>query len=313
MKKILLFLFCMSVVTLSLHAQKLTKMPNPGFEKHFMSKAVAELAAKAAPREVSLKKIEEKSDSGTLYLESCKNWFEKNNIRFKAISFDDGFEMSPMKALVVETNWVSKYKTLETKDKTYYLSHVSEQDHVIIFYYGDKPDEFQIVNNVSVVVVRDRLSEKVKIALDLTEYAYSPVYEPKVKMHVYQDALWAHVDNEAIYVSTAHWTYSNTTNDHNGYITAISLKTKKVLWRSAAKVSNSINFCATEDMLLSAYGYTREGAKVYALDKKTGKITGQVEIATSKSGKKHIEFLYLDGKTLHLKAIDNTEYKVSVN
>jgi fructokinase len=61
MKKTLLFLFCMSIVTLSLHAQKLTKMPNPGFEKHFFQRTGEKKSSKEIFAEAALgnKKCEE--------------------------------------------------------------------------------------------------------------------------------------------------------------------------------------------------------------------------------------------------------------
>ena len=252
---------------------------------------------------------DEKTDS-LPYANSCAAWFDENSVQLKAMTYHDGFEMMPLRNMKVETPWISKYKTYSTKTKTYSLAHVVEQDHVVLFFYGDPPNEFRVINNVSVLVIRDKLSEGIKLALDFNEFAFPPEYAEKVKEYVFEDLLWAYVDNEMLYVSHAHWTYSNTTNDQNGYITAISLKDKKIIWRSAPKVANAINFIVIEDMIVSAYGYTREGAKLFAMDKKTGKITGELTLAEPRSGKKHIEFLYNSGNQVFLKAFDNTAYKV---
>lgn len=310
MKKLLFTIVTLTMLLAGCGSVKLTSVSRPTFDKHYTSKSVTDALSQQPPRTVTFKLAEEKTDS-LPFAESCKAWFADNGVNIKAMTYHDGFEMVPLRNMRVESAWISKYKTHATKEKTYHLSHVVEQDHVVLFFYGDIPNEFRVINNVSLLVVRDKLSEKVKMALNFKEFAYSPDFVENVKDYVYQDLLWAYVDMDRLYVSHAHWTYSSTTKEQNGYITAISLKDKKILWRTAPKVANAINFVVAGDMLLSAYGYTREGAKVFAIDKNTGKIAGELTLAPERSGKKHIEYIYNKGNTVYLKAFDNTAYKVS--
>ena len=181
-----------------------------------------------------------------------------------------------------------------------------------MYFYGDTPNEFKVVNNTSLLVVRDKENKKVKASFDFKEFTYPPDYAPKVKQFIYQDVLWAYLDLDVLYVSHAHWTHSASSKGFNGYITAISMKTKKILWRSQAKVSNAINFLVRDNCLITGYGYTREGAKLFALDKFTGKVINEVVLAAPRTGKKHIEYLYDDGKQINVHTFDNTSYKVTV-
>ncbi len=307
-KKSLLTLSVLFILLLfSCGTAKLVMLPRPVFDKHYSSKNVPD---DISSRNVSFKLLEEKTDALT-YLESCKAWFSENDLSLRAVSVHEGFEMMPLKTMQLSKDWVTAYKTYSHKEKTYYLSHIVEQEHVVLFFYGEAPNEFKVVQKVSVLVIRDRLNEQLKAAFDFSEFAYSPEFTEKVKEFVYQGILWAYVENDIVYVSNAHWTYSNTSKEQNGYITAIRLKDKKILWRTEPKVANSINFAVAGDLIISAYGYTREGATVFAIDKRNGKTAGSLELAAPKSGKKHIEFIFNKNNTIYLKAFDNTAYKVA--
>ena len=49
------------------------------------------------------------------------------------------------------------------------------------------------------------------------------------------------------------------------------------------------------------------------VEKKTGKIKADIELAKERTGKKHIEYIFVKGNVIHAKAFDNTTYKISIN
>lgn len=308
-----LFFFASLLFLCTACGSSIIVLKDPSFKGHYIDAKLAEQQASmtTAP-EATLKLLDEHTDT-LLYEESVIQWFEENKVDINAMSFHDGYTMRPLKQLGVTVSWVSDFKTYEIKNKLYHLSHVVEQDHVVLFFYGSKPNEFNVITNTSVLVIRDKLNKKEKAVLDFKNFVYSPEFSPKVKQFVFQDALWAYEELGVLYVCHAHGTYANSSEGMNAYITAIDWKKKKILWRSQPLVSNAINFEVNGPYIISGYGFTREGAKLYALDKKTGKIKGSIELAEERTGKKHIEYLFVKGNVIHVKAFDNTTYKVSIN
>jgi hypothetical protein len=311
MKKILFF--SLLLILFNSCSSGIILLKDPSFKAYYIDDKLAEQQASmtTAP-EASFKLLEETTDT-LLYDASVTKWFDENNVDIKAMSFHDGYTMRPMKELGVSVSWIGEFNTYEIKDKKYYLSHVVEQEHVIHFFYGSKPNEFQVINNTAVLVIRDKISKKEKAVFDFKNFVYSPEFEPKVKQFVFQNALWAYEELGVLYVCHAHSTYANSSEGMNAYITAIDWKKKKILWRSQPLVSNAINFVVKGPHIITGYGFTREGAKLYALDKKTGAVKGEIELAKARTGKKHIEFLYIKGNVIYAKAFDNTAYKVSIN
>jgi hypothetical protein len=112
---------------------------------------------------------------------------------------------------------------------------------------------------------------------DFRNYAWAPRIASGEREFSYQQVVWARAtDFGVLFVETAHSTYAKSTYGLNGYLSAIDLKTKRLLWRSPAQVANALDFVMLNRTLISGYGFTAEPDYLYAIDIKTGKVRGRL-------------------------------------
>ncbi|MCP4438684.1 MAG: PQQ-like beta-propeller repeat protein [Aureispira sp.] len=285
-----------------------TLMETPVFDKHYMSKSLIKNLGHEGMGSASVKLLKEIPDS--LAAESVSDFLKAKKFAVKAHVYHDGYMMRPLSQYQV-VSWATKYKEHELNKRKYYLAHVIEQDHVVMFFYGNKHNEFHVITDPHILVIRDKRNEAVKYVFNFAEYSKAPNYMHKDKDFVFQQTTWAKLEGDILYVSNAHWTYSRSSHGHNGYITAINVKNKQVLWRSQPLVSNAVNFEVTGTKIICSYGFTREEAWVYALDKESGKVIGKQKISNVRNGKKHPEFVVVKGGKAYVKTFDLTEYVLS--
>lgn len=141
---------------------------------------------------------------------------------------------------------------------------------------------------------------------DFSNYMMSPVYMEQERMFVIQSLLWAQIENDTLYVSHSHKTYSNSSNGMNAYITAIDMKTSEVIWRTKPLVCNTSNFIIYDDMIVCGYGFSKEKDFIYTLNKSTGVIAQKISV---KAGPYYI--VPKDGK-FHIRTY-NTDYIFSID
>ncbi len=116
-----------------------------------------------------------------------------------------------------------------------------------------------------------------RYALDFRKYAWPPRIAPGEREFVYEQVVWAkEAGTGVLYVETAHSTYARSSYGLNGYLNAIDLKTKKLLWRSPALVANADDFVLLDDTLVSGYGFTAEPDYLYAISRRTGRVVGRL-------------------------------------
>lgn len=243
---------------------------------------------------------------------SFAEWFKNKGLSLQAMVYHDEPSMQCLSDFKV-VDWAKKYLKHEANNRTYFLSHVVQQEGYVLFFYGNPPDALHIVTNISLLVVRDVNTEALRYSLEFTPYGMAPEYIARDKDYVFQSARWAFIEAGVLYIEHAHWRYSESSKGKNAYISAIDLQRNELLWRSQPLVANAVNFVMMEDIILCGYGYTREGAKVYALDKQTGEVVGQLELCQPDAlEKKHIEYLMLKGSTLYAKLFDGTEYSIAI-
>ena len=77
-------------------------------------------------------------------------------------------------------------------------------------------------------------------------------------------------------VETAHQTYAKSSYGLNGYVSAIDIAKRRLLWRSQAQVANADDFVLLNNTIVSGYGFTAEPDYLYALDRATGRIKGRL-------------------------------------
>jgi hypothetical protein len=112
---------------------------------------------------------------------------------------------------------------------------------------------------------------------DFRKYAWAPRVAPGEREFSYQQVVWARAtDFGVLFVETAHSTYAKSTYGLNGYLSAIDVKSRRLLWRSPAQVANALDFVMLNRTLVSGYGFTAEPDYLYAIDIKTGKVRGRL-------------------------------------
>lgn len=117
----------------------------------------------------------------------------------------------------------------------------------------------------------------VTAVLDFSEFRYSADSVPEDMDYVDQKVWHTIVDDDVLYVSTFHYTYSESAPS-NGYITAIDLNDFHIIWKSAPQVCNSRNFWIEDDVIFCGYGFTSEPDYLYQLDQETGVILARQEL-----------------------------------
>jgi hypothetical protein len=120
-----------------------------------------------------------------------------------------------------------------------------------------------------------------RYAYDFRNYAWPPRIAPGEREFVYEQVVWAkEADTGLLYVETAHSTYARSSFGLNGYLNAIDLKSRKLLWRSPALVANADNFVLLDGVIVSGYGFTDEPDYLYAIDRRTGQVVARLLLPT---------------------------------
>ena len=138
-----------------------------------------------------------------------------------------------------------------------------------------------------------------RYAFDFANYAWPPRYVPSDKEFVYEEVAWAKEAGGMLYVETAHDTYARSSYGLNAYVNAISLKTRKLVWRSPALVANARDFVVAGDVIVSGYGFTDEPDYLYALDRRTGRVLDRLLLPNAP------ERIVLHGRTLDVDTYDH--------
>jgi hypothetical protein len=116
---------------------------------------------------------------------------------------------------------------------------------------------------------------------DFHNFAWPPRIAAGEREFVYEQVVWAKEAAGVLYVETAHSTYARSSFGLNGYLNAIDLGRKKLLWRSPALVANARNFVLLGDVIVSGYGFTAEPDYLYAVDRANGRVVGRILLPTA--------------------------------
>jgi len=110
-----------------------------------------------------------------------------------------------------------------------------------------------------------------RYGFDFRNYVWPTRIAPGEREFVYERVVWAREADGVLYVEHAHPTYARSSYGRNGYITAIDLRRKRVIWRSPALVANAATFVLAGPYLISGYGFTAEPDYLYLLDRRSGR------------------------------------------
>ncbi len=115
-----------------------------------------------------------------------------------------------------------------------------------------------------------------RYAFDFRNFAWPPRIAPGEREFVYEQVTWAKEAAGVLYVETAHSTYARSSYGLNGYLNAVDVRRKKLLWRSPALVANAANFVLSDGVIVSGYGFTAERDYLYAVDRANGHVVGRI-------------------------------------
>lgn len=161
-----------------------------------------------------------------------------------------------------------------------YFVRMNFQDNTLVQATYDNQYVYALYNNMfgggRYLLVYDINTGEEKYAFDFIQYYY-PESTPKEK-YTEQEVNWVVIDDNVLYVSTAHNTYAHSSDNLNAFITAIDLEDKKILWRSDTLLANSSNFQVIGDTIITGYGFTDEKDYIYLIDKWTGEVYEKIDI-----------------------------------
>jgi len=116
-----------------------------------------------------------------------------------------------------------------------------------------------------------------KYAFDFRAFGFPPrsllpaAYGP-------QEVVWARQLGNRLVVQTSHLGYASDSGDRNGYLTALDVRSGRILWRSASLVANADNFLVVSGLLVSGYGFTAERDWLYLVDPADGRVRDRLAL-----------------------------------
>jgi hypothetical protein len=140
-------------------------------------------------------------------------------------------------------------------------------------------------NYVADVVVIFDADYEPRNVFDFSAWRSTPEDVPTDAMFVQQEIRWAAIEDGVLFVSSGHRTYANSSGGLNAYVSALSLDTGTLLWRSEPLVSNAQNFLVRDGYILTGYGFTAEKDFMVVLDARTGETVQKLKV---KSGPTYI-------------------------
>jgi serine/threonine protein kinase len=158
------------------------------------------------------------------------------------------------------------------------ITAITQRDRALLI-YGD------VYYNALLLASLNTSAGAFEYGLDFKNYGYAPENLPEDREFTHQYIQWASQIDDILYVSHGHNTYASSSKGMTGYITAINVKDKRVLWSSPALISNAKNFEVIDDYLVAGYGFTEEPDFLYALQRKTGDVLQKIKL---KSGPEYI-------------------------
>ena len=110
---------------------------------------------------------------------------------------------------------------------------------------------------------------------------------------------WAKVEDGTLYVAHSHRSFAISSGGKNGFISAIDLRSRRLLWRSAPLVSNAANFVIIGNTIISGYGFSAEPDYLYLLDAASGEQLQRIRLRS------HAQYIVSKGERLHVRSHDS--------
>ena len=192
-----------------------------------------------------------------------ENWFNQNNLRLPTYTVYNEFRNE--KGNVPE-NVPKNINGLRITDGFNY-------DDADIYFYGENFGEKNLV------IITDKEKNGIKHCLDFSNFNYSSKTANGEEDYVYQSVNWAVIENDILYISHGHFTYSSSSFGQNAYISAINLNDYKIIWTTQPLSCNS-TFSLIGNAIVSGYGFTAEPDYLYVIDKLNGVRVQQISLTS---------------------------------
>ncbi|MDO4331210.1 MAG: hypothetical protein Q4C58_00795 [Eubacteriales bacterium] len=147
------------------------------------------------------------------------------------------------------------------------LTQLSYDDTYFYCLYGENDYWSGYVLNLC-----DRWTYEPVYSLDFSNYRYGEEFST-----MEQRIWWPKVQDQILYVSVGHGTYSES-EPHHAYIVAVDLSDRSILWKTEPLVSNAYNFEIIGNEIVCGYGFTAEDDFLYQIDMDTGRILAQTPV-----------------------------------
>jgi len=95
-----------------------------------------------------------------------------------------------------------------------------------------------------------------------------------------QGVHWAAFRDGILYVGHGHRTYAKSSGGKNAFLSALDVKSGKLLWQSKPLVANAANFVILGDVIISGYGFTAEKDFLYQINRHTGAVLDRTPLPT---------------------------------
>ena len=132
-------------------------------------------------------------------------------------------------------------------------------------------------------------------AFDLEQLRHPPRANPQWKQFADQDVTGAAIVGDVLYVANGGGSYAKEVFGKKGFMTALDLRSGKLLWRSQPLVTGG-TFAVQGDHLITGYGFTDEPDYLYLLRRADGSVAQRVSLPSAPSD------IYLDGGIVRVDA-----------
>lgn len=218
---------------------------------------------------------------------NVEEWFIKNDLKFSAFVFPR--YQPPLDEVVPD------FVSWQMQDD--FLSQATYDENYIYVIYENRFMESRYMAIYDINTGEEKYSFDF-ISLRYPKYITNPEYTQ-------QRVNWAHIEGNVLYISTAHHTHAKLSGYKNGFITAINLEDKSILWQSQSLVSNSCNFIVSGDTIITGYGFTDEDDHLYLLNKWTGEVYEKIQL------KSMPQFFIMKDNILYVRTY-NTDYEFDI-
>lgn len=156
------------------------------------------------------------------------------------------------------------------------------------------------------MVILNTENTEVLHVLDLSNYQSLPRVKPSEASIAEPWVHWAQLDNQMLYLSFGHPTYSSSSYGENAYLVAIDLETLSTRWTSKPLTCNSTNFVIIGEYIVCGYGFTDEPDYLFTVAKATGHRLETIRLDTGP------EWIFKKGDDLYVRTYNNNyEFHIS--